>query len=121
MGELHADAESPKYGNNDNFPHCYQNGISSSAIAEVLDLTHDSADPFKLHFDDTKWYKHLNSLKPLGLAILLNTCNETTQVSFLFFFLVSLNYYTKSNLYFIRSITWSFVHISLVKQCTMKV
>lgn len=52
-----------------------------TTVGEVLDLTHDNTDPFKLHFDDTKWYKHLNSLKPLGLAILLNTCNVETQVS----------------------------------------
>ncbi|CAB0035951.1 unnamed protein product [Trichogramma brassicae] len=49
------------------------------AVAEVLDLTHDRALPFKLQFDDQAWRQHLNSLKPLGLAILLNTCNMETQ------------------------------------------
>ncbi|XP_014222685.1 transmembrane protein 94 [Trichogramma pretiosum] len=48
-------------------------------VAEVLDLTHDRALPFKLQFDDQAWRQHLNSLKPLGLAILLNTCNMETQ------------------------------------------
>ncbi|KAJ8664808.1 hypothetical protein QAD02_006470 [Eretmocerus hayati] len=48
-------------------------------VAEVLDLTHDRALPFKLQFDDPSWRQHLNSLKPLGLAILLNTCNMETQ------------------------------------------
>ncbi|XP_057323877.1 transmembrane protein 94 isoform X3 [Microplitis mediator] len=48
-------------------------------VAEVLDLTHDHALPFRLQFDDPSWRHHLNSLKPLGLAILLNTCNMETQ------------------------------------------
>lgn len=51
----------------------------SHTAAEVLDLTHDHASPFRLQFDDQAWKKHLNSLKPLGLAILLNTCNMDTQ------------------------------------------
>ncbi|XP_058796297.1 transmembrane protein 94 isoform X3 [Phymastichus coffea] len=52
---------------------------TSHTVAEVLDLTHDRALPFKLQFDDHSWRQHLNSLKPLGLAILLNTCNMETQ------------------------------------------
>jgi len=48
-------------------------------VTEVLDLTHDHSSPFLLHFDDPGWRKHLNSLKPLGLSILLNTCNMSTQ------------------------------------------
>lgn len=55
------------------------NNYNEHAFAEVLDLTHDQMDPFKLHFDDQEWYEHINSLKPLGLAILLNTCNFNTQ------------------------------------------
>ncbi|XP_011308488.1 uncharacterized protein KIAA0195 isoform X3 [Fopius arisanus] len=51
----------------------------SHSVAEVLDLTHDHALPFRLQFDDQAWKQHLNSLKPLGLAILLNTCNMETQ------------------------------------------
>nr|CAD7588508.1 unnamed protein product [Timema genevievae] len=47
-------------------------------VAEVLDLTHDHSSPFRLQFDDHAWRHHLNSLKPLGLAILLNTCNMYT-------------------------------------------
>ncbi|KAL1497616.1 hypothetical protein ABEB36_008545 [Hypothenemus hampei] len=56
-------------------------GVDSpvSAVAEVLDLTHNLNDPFRLHFDDQDWQKHLSSLKPLGLAILLNTCHIDTQ------------------------------------------
>ncbi|XP_021935663.1 transmembrane protein 94 isoform X3 [Zootermopsis nevadensis] len=48
-------------------------------VAEVLDLTHDHMSPFRLQFDDHTWKQHLSSLKPLGLAILLNTCNMATQ------------------------------------------
>ncbi|XP_030748034.1 transmembrane protein 94 isoform X2 [Sitophilus oryzae] len=50
-----------------------------SATPEVLDLTHNHSEPFRLHFDDHNWQKYLSSLKPLGLGILLNTCNLDTQ------------------------------------------
>lgn len=33
---------------------------------------------WKIEFDDSHWRTHLASLKPLGLAILLNTCNQKT-------------------------------------------
>ncbi|XP_046406252.1 transmembrane protein 94 isoform X2 [Ischnura elegans] len=52
---------------------------ASQTVAEVLDLTHDHGSPFRLQFDDQTWRRHLSSLKPLGLAILLNTCNMDTQ------------------------------------------
>ncbi|CAH0563701.1 unnamed protein product [Brassicogethes aeneus] len=57
----------------------FHSDAPSSATGEVLDLTHNHNEPFKLHFDDQEWNKHLASLKPLGLAILLNTCNFDTQ------------------------------------------
>lgn len=57
----------------------------SHSTAEVLDLTHDHALPFRLQFDDHAWRQHLNSLKPLGLAILLNTCNMQTQEHYMQF------------------------------------
>jgi hypothetical protein len=47
--------------------------------AEVLDLSHDCTAPFRLQFDDPSWQQYMGSLKPLGLAILLNTCNPSTQ------------------------------------------
>ncbi|CAB3361895.1 Hypothetical predicted protein [Cloeon dipterum] len=53
--------------------------LTPQTVAEVLDLTHDHSSPFRLHFDDPGWRKHINSLKPLGLSILLNTCNMSTQ------------------------------------------
>ncbi|KAJ8953919.1 hypothetical protein NQ318_019159 [Aromia moschata] len=74
INDLSADVENsanPNYGFHPESP--------VSATAEVLDLTHNHYDPFKLHFDDHNWYKYLPSLKPLGLAILLNTCNVDTQ------------------------------------------
>ncbi|XP_041363282.1 transmembrane protein 94-like [Gigantopelta aegis] len=45
---------------------------------EVMDLTHDAKNAFGLHFDDPSWKQHVNSLKPLGLNILLNTCEQST-------------------------------------------
>ncbi|XP_055296845.1 transmembrane protein 94 isoform X2 [Sitodiplosis mosellana] len=48
-------------------------------VAEVLDLTHDQCSPFRIDFDDHSWKKHIDSLKPLGLAILVNTCCQKTQ------------------------------------------
>ncbi|GJQ72359.1 hypothetical protein Trydic_g3444 [Trypoxylus dichotomus] len=70
LTDLHNDGDSLKTGN-------MEEGISTT-IGEVLDLTHNQSDPFKLHFDDRKWQKYLPSLKPLGLSILLNTCNLDT-------------------------------------------
>lgn len=32
---------------------------------EVLDLTHNNQIPFKVQFDDPKWKRHINSIKPL--------------------------------------------------------
>nr|XP_006816343.1 PREDICTED: uncharacterized protein KIAA0195-like [Saccoglossus kowalevskii] len=42
---------------------------------EVLDLTENPMTEDGLQFDDSRWERHLNSLKPLGLNILVNTCN----------------------------------------------
>lgn len=47
--------------------------------AEVLDLTHDQHSPFRIDFDDHGWKTYIDSLKPLGLAILVNTCCQQTQ------------------------------------------
>ncbi|XP_004535113.1 transmembrane protein 94 isoform X2 [Ceratitis capitata] len=51
-------------------------------VAEVLDLTHDQHCPFRLEFDDHEWKTHIKSLKPLGLAILLNTCSPLTHAHY---------------------------------------
>ncbi|XP_076235188.1 transmembrane protein 94-like protein l(2)k05819 isoform X2 [Calliopsis andreniformis] len=73
--------DSKQYSNKTSYVH---HDMSHSA-AEVLDLTHDHALPFRLQFDDHSWRQHLNSLKPLGLAILLNTCNMDTQEHYMQF------------------------------------
>uniref|UniRef100_A0A1A9WGE0 Transmembrane protein 94 n=1 Tax=Glossina brevipalpis TaxID=37001 RepID=A0A1A9WGE0_9MUSC len=54
----------------------------SGIVAEVLDLTHDQHCPFRLEFDDHEWKNHIKSLKPLGLAILLNTCSPLTHAHY---------------------------------------
>ncbi|XP_049273451.1 transmembrane protein 94 [Rhipicephalus sanguineus] len=46
---------------------------------EVLDLTHSMLSAFGVQFDDPQWKDYINNLKPLGLSILLNTCNPATQ------------------------------------------
>ena len=48
-------------------------------VPEILDITQSGARPFDIEFDDPAWTKLLSSLKPLGLGILLNTCNEEVQ------------------------------------------
>lgn len=42
-----------------------------------MDVTPDRKNG--LQFDDPDWQRYLPNLKPLGLAILLNTCNAETQ------------------------------------------
>ncbi|GBM65057.1 Transmembrane protein 94, partial [Araneus ventricosus] len=46
---------------------------------EVLDLTHNLHSPFGIQFDDPNWKFYTDNLKPLGLGILLNTCNPKAQ------------------------------------------
>lgn len=50
-----------------------------------LDITHDPHNAYGLQFDDMEWQKFLSNLKPLGLAILLNTCNQDAQDEFIQF------------------------------------
>ena len=48
--------------------------------AQVLDVTHDPHSLFScIEFDDPNWHVFLANIKPLGLAILLNTCNPRAQ------------------------------------------
>ncbi|XP_075252166.1 transmembrane protein 94-like isoform X9 [Convolutriloba macropyga] len=51
-------------------------------VPEVMDLSCDHNESFFVHFDDERWQQHLPSLKPLGLNILLNTCNEYVEDSY---------------------------------------
>lgn len=49
---------------------------------EVLDVTHDPHSALSLQFDDTNWSRFLSNLKPLGLGILLSTCNPDIQAEY---------------------------------------
>ena len=53
---------------------------------EILTITHDIHNPFRVDFDDPTWTKFSNHLKPLGLSILLNTCNISTEEKYTDFF-----------------------------------
>ncbi|XP_066939125.1 transmembrane protein 94 isoform X24 [Macrobrachium rosenbergii] len=53
--------------------------LFSESESVLLSLTHDHQTAFGLQFDDPMWRRYLLSLKPLGLNILLNTCNPATQ------------------------------------------
>lgn len=44
---------------------------------EMLSLSQDQQNPSCIQFDDSNWHMHLNSLKPLGLNVLLNLCNAS--------------------------------------------
>ena len=48
----------------------------------LLCLTHDHATPFGLSFDEPLWKSCIESLKPLGLSVLLNTCHPDTQAHY---------------------------------------
>ena len=54
--------------------------------SEILTVTHDHNNPFQVDFDDPHWREYLPSLKPLGLSILLNTCNLWTEEKYTYFF-----------------------------------
>ena len=64
-----------------------QSVLSNVSRAECvqLDITLDRRNPYGLQFDDIYWNRYLSNLKPLGLAILLNTCNPATQEEFVHF------------------------------------
>ncbi|UXI15207.1 hypothetical protein NH340_JMT01150 [Sarcoptes scabiei] len=57
----------------------------SRAECVQLDITLDKRTEYGLQFDDIYWSRYLSNLKPLGLAILLNTCNQATQEEFIHF------------------------------------
>ncbi|XP_057681436.1 transmembrane protein 94 isoform X2 [Corythoichthys intestinalis] len=43
---------------------------------EMLSLSQEQQNPASIQFDDLSWQCHLPSLKPLGLNIMLNLCNN---------------------------------------------
>ena len=68
---------SGKSGTNDKVP---------TMSTEILTITNDIHNPFKVDFDDPAWTKFSSHLKPLGLSILLNTCNISTEEKYTKFF-----------------------------------
>ncbi|KRJ97269.1 transmembrane protein 94 isoform X3 [Drosophila yakuba] len=73
-----AGSQSSSQSESDDVPDVDEDHKERGIVAEVLDLTHDQHCPFRLEFDDHEWKAHIKSLKPLGLAILLNTCSPLT-------------------------------------------
>lgn len=59
--------------------------LTLNAKAEVLDLTLRGSSN-SIMFDDPKWTSFLQNLKPLGLGILLNNCDEKTYENYAAFF-----------------------------------
>ena len=68
-----------------------ETGNEYSLVPEILTISQDHNNPYQLQFDDPNWRRHLPSLKPLGLSVLLNTCNVETEEKYTDFyhFLVS--------------------------------
>ena len=58
---------------------------SYQSRTHVLDVTHDPHSAFSMQFDDPTWDRFLPSLKPLGLAVLLNTCNPDAHEEYTLF------------------------------------
>ena len=58
----------------------------NDVTSEILTVTHDHNNPFQVDFDDPQWSNYLPNLKPLGLSILLNTCNLWTEEKYTYFF-----------------------------------
>ncbi|XP_040567190.1 transmembrane protein 94 isoform X2 [Lepeophtheirus salmonis] len=59
---------------------------SSGVSSEILNITPNHSDPFHVEFDDPSWINFSESLKPIGLNILLNTCHLSTQEKYNNFF-----------------------------------
>ena len=55
-------------------------------VPEVLTISHDHKNPFKVDFDDISWKNYVEHLKPIGLSIMLNTCNLSTEEKYTNFF-----------------------------------
>ena len=59
-----------------------ENSASGQLVPEILTISQDHNNPFQVQFDDPNWRRHLPSLKPLGLSVLLNTCNTDTEETY---------------------------------------
>ncbi|XP_061561658.1 transmembrane protein 94 isoform X2 [Phycodurus eques] len=62
------------------FPMAYRESEAEDYVCdyqlEMLSLSQDQQNPASIQFDDLSWQCHLPSLKPLGLNIMLNLCNN---------------------------------------------
>ena len=63
-----------------------QQNTSYSLSPEILTISQDPYKPYLVQFDDPSWKQHLPSMKPLGLSILLNTCNFETEKKYADFY-----------------------------------
>ncbi|CAF0705126.1 unnamed protein product [Brachionus calyciflorus] len=54
-------------------------------VFETFNLSHECTNGIQLKFDDSNWINNLNLFKPLGLSILLNTCNKEISKKYLNF------------------------------------
>ena len=63
-----------------------QETIGYSLSPEILTISQDPHKPYQVQFDDPSWKQHLPSMKPLGLSVLLNTCNFETEEKYSDFF-----------------------------------
>lgn len=59
--------------------------LKNQSRSEVLDVTHDPHSASSMQFDDPNWDRFLPNLKPLGLAVLLNTCNPQAHEEYIRF------------------------------------
>ena len=60
--------------------------VNTQVVPEVLTISHDHKNPFKVDFDDVSWKNYVEHLKPIGLSIMLNTCNLSTEEKYTNFF-----------------------------------
>lgn len=75
MGPAQLTRRDPRLPGYEPAEHMYHPGTH----VEVLDLTHSMLSAFGVQFDDPRWKDYITNLKPLGLGILLNTCNPAIQ------------------------------------------
>merc|ERR1719225_8535 len=68
-----------------------------SLTPEILTISQDPHKPYQVQFDDPSWKQHLPSMKPLGLSVLLNTCNSETEEQYSDFYQFLRSEVAKSN------------------------
>ena len=73
-----------------------QQNTCYSLTPEILTISQDPHKPYQVQFDDPSWKQHLPSMKPLGLSVLLNTCNSETEEQYSDFYQFLRSEVTKS-------------------------